>query len=70
MLKTLDLLMRAIQEELSEPSSSGPLEKQRKSVVNVNDCALKKHSIPVAQTLDHGASNAKVTGSIPRECMN
>ncbi len=26
-------------------------------------------SIPVAQTLEHSASNAKVMDSIPRECM-
>lgn len=26
--------------------------------------------IPVAQTVEHDASNAKVMGSTPRECMN
>ncbi len=28
---------------------------------------LKKCSLPVAQIVEHGASNAKITGSIPRE---
>ncbi len=27
----------------------------------------KKYSFPVAQMVEHGASNAKIMGSIPRE---
>ncbi len=27
----------------------------------------KNHSFPVAQLVEHGASNAKIMGSIPRE---
>lgn len=44
--------------------------KKAQSTINIKKTQITINIIPVAQTVEHDASNAKVMGSTPRECMN